>query len=69
MTLGVVLVVVAKPCHDGWLVGLMPAKRRQVEVVARADEQIEPAVVGRVGVEEPLALAEEDAQAGRLALG
>jgi hypothetical protein len=60
--------VVAEPCHNVRLFGLLPPVRRQVDVVVSADEQIKPAPVGRVRVEDPLALAEEDAQTGQLAL-
>src|SRR5262245_22452448 len=53
----------------GWLLPvLLPAERRQVEVVVRAVEQIGAARVGRVGVEHAVAIAQEDAQAVLFAL-
>src|SRR5262249_46059893 len=48
---------------------VLAAEGRQVEVVIRIEEHIEPARIGRVCVEDRVALAEEDAEAGILASG
>ena len=63
----VVPVVVPDPVHDG---GLVAALRREVEVVVGADQQVGPARIGRIGVEDVAAgVLVEDAQAVMLAFG
>ena len=64
--------MVADPVHErpvataGWLLPvLLTAKRCQVEVVIRAGEQVRAARVGRVGVENAVAVPQEDTQAVR----
>ena len=69
-------IVMADPVHK-WAVAsarrrlpvFLPAERRQVEVVVRAGQQISAASVGRVGVKNTVAAAQEGAQAVRFALG
>ena len=46
---------------------LIAAERRPVEPLVRAPERIEPAGIGRIGVEHPAALTHEPAHAGLLA--
>src|SRR6185436_17439737 len=52
-----VLIVVLQPVHDALL--FLPAERREIEQVVGVEQRIEAALVGRVGVEHPVAVAEE----------
>src|SRR5205823_11168162 len=55
-----VLVVVAQPVHDALF--FLTAKRREIEQVVGVEQRVEAALVGRVGVEDAIAIAEEHAQ-------
>src|SRR5438552_6346769 len=60
-----VLIMVLQPVHDTVL--FLPAERREIEQVVRVEQMVEAALVGRVGVEDALAVAKEHAQAFPLA--
>src|SRR5436309_7753098 len=60
-----VLVVVAQPVHDALF--FLTAERREIEQVVGVEQRVEAALVGRVGVEDAIAIAEEHAQAFPLA--
>src|ERR1700704_3692929 len=56
-----VLIVVLQPVHDAFL--FSTAERREIEQVVRVEQMVEAPLVGRVGVEDTLAVAKEHAQA------
>src|SRR2546428_12475931 len=56
-----VLIVVLQPIHDAVL--FLPAERREIEQVVGVEQRIETALVGRIGVEDAIAVAKEHAQA------
>src|SRR5262249_34964041 len=62
-----VLVMVADPALYA-VPFLLPTERRQVKEVVRVEGQIKAPLVGRVRVKDTVAFAQEDAQAGQLAL-
>src|SRR5207247_2964017 len=51
-----VLIVVLQPVHDA--VVFLSAERREIEQVVRVEQMVEAALVGRVGVEEEIAVAQ-----------
>src|SRR6266700_2196004 len=55
-----VLIVVLQPIHDAVL--FLPAERREIEQVVGVEQMVEAALVGRIGVEDALAVAKEHAQ-------
>src|SRR6266487_4256908 len=56
-----VLIVVLQPIHDAVL--FLPAERREIEQVVGVEQMVEAALVGRIGVEDALAVA-RDAKVG-----
>lgn len=69
-----VVVVVAEPAHAGAIAAtrrllpdLLSTARAEVEPVVGAEEQVAAARVARIGVEDPVAVAQERARARLLA--
>src|SRR5438309_5683693 len=65
----VVPVMVPYRAHRVRQVLLVPPERRQVEVVVRADQEIQAPRVRRIRVQHVVAVTQEDAEPGRLRFG
>lgn len=59
--------MVAHPRHDVRFVLLLASQRRHVEIIVCIQEQIEAALIGRVGVEDTVAIPQKNTQPGRFA--
>src|SRR5680860_1541494 len=55
-----------RPAHGRILPNFLPSMHREIEVVERPNHRLHPAIEGLPGVEYPVAIAQEGAQAGVL---